>query len=542
MARLLPPRGGIVRLLLVAATLAAIIAILVIASGAPWADLTASPDEAPHFVTSVMISRYAADGFGSPRQYAASYYMHYPKVAFGIWPPSFHFLLGAWMYVFGVSATSALVLTSLITLALGLVVFLATRRTLGTPLALTAAVWLTLTPAVQQATASIMLDLLCAFWSVSAAVAFGKYLETSRRRDALLFAVSASAALLTKNNALALALVPPLAIVIGRRWSVLRHWSFWAIPLVVVAICGPWYVWTWRQFSYVVGMGPAFGVSTKAALNNLAILASDPGPLFLPLAILGVWSRVVKRQEGSEFWDSLLALVIAYWSFHSIIYPVVAERYLLPVTAGVVLFAVAGLHQLATTLRWPSVPAWGRALTLAAATLALFAAITFHVPAKASRGFSVVADTVLQQWSHLDTTALVSSDTIGEGAFVSQIVMREPSPRHIVLRASKLLAQGTWTGLDYSEKYPDDASFSEALDRARVEFIIIDDANDEAHHRHLQSVVANSHAWRPLPVMSAIPHDVGQSVYVYQRKHALPEGQPHFEIDLSNALGITLRR
>ena len=526
----------------VAMVLAAIAALFLIASGAPWTELSADPDEASHFVTSMMIRSYLIDGFGSPREFAAWYYIHYPKVAFGIWPPLFHVLLAAWMYLFGVSYASALIFTSLITVAAGMVIFLASRTSLGTPLATVAAAWFIITGGAQQASMSVMLDMLCAFWSLVTAVMFGRYLDSGRPRDIVRFAVCASIAILTKNNAFALALLPPLAIVIGRRWSVVRRPTLWWAPVIVCAICGPWYIFTWHQVGYVATMRSDVGWSTVGVLRNVAIVGEQPGFFAVPLAIVGLWDRLslAKRQDG--FWLSLLALVISYWTFHSLIYPIFAERYLLPVTAGMVLFSVAGLHRLAEIIPW-SAPRPVRQVTLAAAALALFAATTLHIPVKPFRGFADAADTMLHRGLPTDTTALVSSDTIGEGAFVSHITIRKPQPQTIILRASKLLATGTWIGIDYAERYPTDASLAAVLDRARVEYIALDDASREAHHEHLRAFLDGSHHWNA--VTMTMDSSVGKPrspVRLYTRRHALPPGQPELEIDLSYSLGTTLRR
>jgi hypothetical protein len=182
-------------------------------------------------------------------------------------------------------------------------------------------------------------------------------------------------------------------------------------------------------------------------------------------------------------------------------------------------------------------------LTLATAALALFATTTLDIRIKPFRGFADAADTMLDRGLPTDTTALVSSDTIGEGAFVSHVTIREPRPQTIILRASKLLASGTWIGIDYEQRYPTDASLAAALDRARVDYIALDDANWEAHHEHLRAFLDGSHQWSAVTMTPA--RSVGTSkspVRVYTRRHALPPGQPELEIDLSHSLGTTLRR
>src|SRR5947209_3781016 len=62
------------------------------ALGGAWkAEFSGYPDEPAHFVTGLMIRDYIASGFpGSPVKFAENYYLHYPKVAFGMWGPLLH--------------------------------------------------------------------------------------------------------------------------------------------------------------------------------------------------------------------------------------------------------------------------------------------------------------------------------------------------------------------------------------------------------------------------------------------------------------------
>jgi hypothetical protein len=47
-----------------------------------------SADEAPHYLTALLIHDYAAGGFHcSPVKFGLDYYIHRPKLAFGAWPP-----------------------------------------------------------------------------------------------------------------------------------------------------------------------------------------------------------------------------------------------------------------------------------------------------------------------------------------------------------------------------------------------------------------------------------------------------------------------
>ena len=73
-------------------------AILQWRSGAYSSDLATNSDEPAHVVSGLMVHDYAArllnlTALSLPvnlRAFAEAYYVHYPKVAIGHWPPSFY--------------------------------------------------------------------------------------------------------------------------------------------------------------------------------------------------------------------------------------------------------------------------------------------------------------------------------------------------------------------------------------------------------------------------------------------------------------------
>ena len=101
-------------------------------SGAHSAALGAEPDEASHYVTGVMIRDYIARGLpGNPVTFAKDFYIHYPRVAFGLWPPLFHLLSGLWMLAFGTTRTSILFLLVVFTTAWAFIFYLISRHRSG---------------------------------------------------------------------------------------------------------------------------------------------------------------------------------------------------------------------------------------------------------------------------------------------------------------------------------------------------------------------------------------------------------------------------
>ena len=506
-------------------------------SGALKTGVTSNPDEAAHYVTSLMIFRYLSDGLSTePLQFAENYYLHYPKVAFGVWPPMFHLALASWMFMTGPSQASALFLIAITLVALGYLIFRSLQPRVGIPFAALAAVWFVLLPTVQRTADSILLDVPCTMLMVGAAIAFGRFLESQRRRDAVIFALLSGAALLTKNNALSLALLPLLAIAFTRKWSILRSWSLWMTPLIAAAMCVPWYILTWDLFTFVASMG---GHEWTAPKDNLILLAREPGFVFVPLAILGVWSTV-GRGTNNGFWNSLAALIASVWLFHSAIYMISAPRYMLPAYAGLVVFCVAGVHWLATRFALRTVRAQ---VVLATVTLAAFLGSGFHIQKKPRRGFVEAANVMVSAGLRENGTALVCSDPIGEGSFVAAVATSESVPRSIVLRASKVLAESSWVGEHYVAKYNTPESLMKAIDGARVEFIAMDEVDESPHYKTLVRALEHSNDWAMVrEVVSSEPTPDHSTVRIYRRVTPLPPGPPTFEIDLSESLGLKLRR
>src|SRR6185436_16245805 len=114
-------------------------------------------------VTGLLIRDYIAHGFpANPLRFAENYYLHYPKVAFGVWPPLFHFLEAAWLLVFPPSHSAVLLLLIGLVGASAIVLFVIARDRFGVGFALFGAFAYVLSPLVQTAAQYIWVDGLIA--------------------------------------------------------------------------------------------------------------------------------------------------------------------------------------------------------------------------------------------------------------------------------------------------------------------------------------------------------------------------------------------
>jgi hypothetical protein len=506
-------------------------------AGTETAGFGGAADEAAHYVTALMIRDFIIQGMPSaPVAYAERYYLHYPKVAFGIWPPLFHVTGAMWFLLFGPSTTSALMFVALITTLLALCIYLIGLKLFDETTGVVASVWFLLLPAVQSSASMFMMDMLCAALMLVAAVAFGRYLDTARPRYNTLFGLFAAAAVMTKYNAFALALLPLIAVVTARKYAALRTWTFWSPAVIVLALCGWWYASHADLVWYASQPYSTLSDVPRCIARNTRALASTPGWLLLPLVGVGCWLKAIRHTESRNrgTWAALFALMISVWMFHSVLYPTFDTRYLVPAIPAVLMFACAGMHAVLSRVSRPS---------LRVAMMCLIAAgyvtTTFQVPRKQNLGFEQIADTLVSRGLSEDSPVLVSSEPAGEGAFVAAVAIRDRRPTAIVVRGSKFLASSTWMGIEYHLLYDDDAALLRAIDRARVSHIVIDDAVADSlpHQQQLIHALRSSAEWRRSEWASI---HVPARLLLFERVHALPHGRPEIQLDMAYSLGKRL--
>src|ERR1019366_5281584 len=151
--------------------------------------------------TGVFVQDYLTSGHWShPIAFALDYYLHFPKIALGNWPPGFSLLQVAWALVFGVSRLSMLVGMSVLAAWLAWLVYREGARRLGPLYGTIAALFLIAAPLTQSHTAMVMAEIPLAAVSLLAILAAVRFIEASRTRDAVVFALWTSAAIMIKGN------------------------------------------------------------------------------------------------------------------------------------------------------------------------------------------------------------------------------------------------------------------------------------------------------------------------------------------------------
>jgi len=507
------------------------------ANGAFRNDFGGHSDEPAHFVTGLMMRDYLGSfAWSDPLRYAKDYYSHYPKVALGHWPPLFYLIQSIWTLVLPPTRASLLVLMALITasLAVSLRGVLRAELTSCPWLGTLAGLVLIFLPLIQQSSGLVMSDILAALFCFLAAMRFGVYLDSGRLRDATAFGLYASLAAMTKGNGLALAFLPPLAILIDRRFDLLRRPSFWWPGVLVLLLCGPWY-WLTREMAangMKNGGHPTLGFTTAAIGFQSSSLVSSIGVGLTALAAVGLGTRL-RGQHGGR-WTAAAALIAGMALFQSAIPAGLEARYLIPILPPALMFVASGIIWTAGRLPLRRIATVSGIAVVGLAAALIFVGEVFTLKPVACRGYSNAAVKLLSMPGRRDLPCLISSDPAGEGAFIAEVALRDGSrPYHKVMRSSNVLCSSDWIGGSYKLKAATSREILETIERNHVGIVVVDETTPriswlEHHFKLVEAIEAEPLRWVCLGSCDLIrrgritPRAI--KIYKYNRANRLPGG------------------
>ncbi len=494
-----------------------IVLSLQVLSGAYHSEFAGYPDEPAHYVTALMVRDFIAQlHWFSPLQFAENYYAHYPKVAFGHWPPLLYVVQALWMLIFSASRASILVEMAVLTSFLAFSVYLLARRLFNWQIGAALALLLICLPEIQRYTDEVMAETLLILVSFQAAVFFARYLETERWQDNLWFGVFTTMAVLTKGNGWELGFVPPIALVLTRKWRLVQRASFWLPAALVLILCVPWQVWSFPMAhrGWTGGDQPNAAYTLAAMGTFVQILGSFMGPVLTVLAIAGIFVTVLLpafRDRVQPIWAVLLGLIFGVWAFHVLVPAGIESRKMIVAVPALILFLAAGwkwLESLLPATRW-------RAAAIPAVLAVCFAVQTFFIPRETRYGFTEAARFIDGEKDGRDQTVLVSSEGDGEGLLISEVAMHDAHrPAHTVLRGSRALSTSDWTGSAYQCPLHSVADLESALRRDGVGLVVIDTYPSMlrfTHHRLiLKAIQEDPASWHLVGSFHGGPHTAGQ--------------------------------
>jgi len=493
-------------------------------SGAYNKDLSADEDEPAHVVSSLMVRDYIAQGFpGNPVHFAESYYVHYPKVAIGHWPPLFYTAEAVWMLLFGRTRAAILALTASAGVLLAVSVFAWIRIECGTLCALVSTVLLMITPIYRSAVFTVEPQILLAVLAFWAAILYGCFLQNRRRRYAWLSGFVAVCALLTHGRGAMLLFVPPVAGLLTGDTVTKKKWL--ALFLLVCAVT--------LTLPRLLGQGDVSSPITVAR-NAWMFFYRLGASLSWPVVVIAIFGavKVVRLKKTHVGWLAMLALICSGWIFHALVNVPLADRYLLPIAPAVATLFAAGLQLFFELFRKSSAKL--RLVQLACAALAFPFAVhgAFIKTVKPDTGCHRLIGE-LDGWNSPSEIYLVAGDPIHEGGLIAEAALAERKPQTVILRASKVLAASSWAGRGYHLRFTSPDALETYLDDSHVGLIFVQRKSTPEHMRLLAEAIRR-HPQLWTQVLNSQSPDGFQ---VFRRTGPMPSGKAIIRIDMRDKLG-----
>lgn len=450
-------------------------------------------DEPSHYLNAYFFADYLQHHFGTnPMAAATEFYIHYPKISIGHWPPAYYGIIGMLFMVLPPTIAVAFTINMLVSVLPALGVALALALLCNRVVAVAGVVLYAMTPLVLEGCSNFMVDQPLTACVVGATVLWIAYVHRPGWVKIIGFAMLAALAILIKGNGGLIVLVPVFHIVLTGNWRLLRSIKPYCAAMLLVLAVVPWYILTAKiaadGFNYKAGIDYAL----KALAANLLTLAHNLSVAGMALALLAIVVEFRGRRHAPLRWNivsGLLSLILATLALQSAIPVDIVDRYMAPALPAVLVLAVMGAYWLLTSavrarISPRTAVALGTVLWLICVAPGVRHMID-RVP-KADIGLDQIAN---QQVSGQPVILTVIDGSAGaEGAFIANRAVRDVRLQGYAVRASKLLAESNFMGSSYSLKYATPQAVAVQLHKLGVQQVVIVRQNNLAAYPHSQQL------------------------------------------------------
>jgi hypothetical protein len=527
-------------------------------SGAIHSEFGQYSDEGMHYITGLLVQDYVTSGHWShPMQFATQYYLHFPEVALGNWPPGFSVMQAAWGIVFGVSRASMLFGMTALTAWLAFLVYRAAEKYFGPLWAALGAVLLITAPLTQAQTAMVMAEIPLAAVSFLAICAFVRFLESTRTRDAVAFALWTFAAIMIKGNGWVIVVAAPLILAAARKLALLRNARLWLAASLIGILCVPYTLVTmsivtqgWDAHSF-----PGFAREWASLAIHSGFVVRLLGIPITAIAVVGAFAALVRRSAPSSrrdpFWIAMAIYGAAIVVFHGAIPSSIEPRKVYQIMPVMCLLALYGLDTIAAALLRGSLALlpWARP-ALAGLVLLVFTFTGFSLLPPFDPGFSMAVQNVMARPESRGAAILISSNPVWydyEAGIIAEWASRRRNDGVFLIRGRKLLSHPS----PQSELEPNFSTPPEvlaALSAIPVSFVILHTASSVAsyaHHAQLKAALnSDPLEWEPIYHTSQFLKGLDQThdIEIYRCKRNFTGIPIRYSVDLSKKLGAGFNR
>ena len=400
------------------------------------------------------------------------------------------------MFLFSASRSSLMVMLALQAALVCTTVAAAARSQTSWPSALAAGGSFLLLPITNEQMSMVMTELLLTLFCLLAVLAWARYLSSPSLWRSACFSLLASAAIFVKGDAVSLALVPPLSLLLMWNLRLVRQWHFWVAPGLTCLLCGPYYFWTrsLAALGWVGGEKPSFAYTISTLPEMGSALARTLGAPLLVLTGLGLVACLTLRcQRQNVLVSSVSSLLLGGLALEAVIPAGMEDRKLYFLLPACLILATIGTHSL---LAW-SRPALSLRAAGALTSLLLLgaAASHFQLVSRYDRGFRDVANLLKQEIDDKVAVVLVSSNYNGEGLLIASVAEAHPRPAPYVIRANEVLADAGWAQPTYHLRTETTDKVAQELSALQPGFLVLHDVADFRaipHHDLIKALVKKS--------------------------------------------------
>jgi hypothetical protein len=528
--------------------------------GAFQSEFGRNPDEGIHYVTGVLIRSFILNpsAWTHPMAFAQDFYAHYPKVGLGNWPPLFELLQALWSLAFGFSRISILLEMAVMTAMLASLSAYCFLRVAprGWVYAGLAGCLLILSPLTQEQSSMVMAEIPLALLSLASILAWIRFEASGRLRDAVMFGILTSCAILTKGNAWVIPPVVVLAIAWNGSWPLFKRRSFWIAAALIAVLCVPYTILTMN----IVTQGwntrglPSVAMLLSALPAHVRFVASILGIPILLLATLGAIATIVvpkrRNPRQSSFWSTMLIYGVLVILFHTVVPTSFEPRKVYQIAPVVCLFVAAALMYACEVLAIRITSRWLLECGLAAAALSLFLVTGFRWVEPFAADLRPIVSELVKRPDTQGTAILIASNAYYqdlEAAFIAEWISQAGPNGTFLVRATKLLARADANEsqeIDLKSVAESPASVREILTRVPVSFVVTHATiapRTYAFHPILQSVLEKSpEEWEKLDQRILQNNGRSHEVALYRSRKDFRGVPVRFEIDLTQKIKQTI--
>jgi hypothetical protein len=286
-----------------------LICAVVITRGIAIGEFSYNVDEAQHAVTGLYAAALLHDRPSHPVAYTYNFYAQYPAVGVIHWPPLFYGFEGLSFLILGPGVVAARLAVLLFAL-FGLWAWFEMVRELQDEwTAAVSTLWLGLLPSLLLFEKTVMLEVPCLSLCLGTALFWTRYLLHQKTGSLVCFVGFASAALLTKQNSIYLALFCVGAAVAVQGSRMFLKPAVWWSAMSVALIAGPYYFLVYRTHWQTAVMNlENQGVSSRTS-TWLFYSKALPGQLGWTLLALSTLGLLTSRR-----WDrGKITLLMLSW-------------------------------------------------------------------------------------------------------------------------------------------------------------------------------------------------------------------------------------